>query len=122
MNRCTTRRSYTPSRRMLISVFAGALLGHSALASAQTNIRNFPLNAQRGLMVVTYPPIIQMNGKDDRLSPGSRIRGMDNLIVLSGTLIGQSLIVNFVRNPTGEVHDVWILTSAEAALRLPTQQ
>jgi len=72
-------------------------------------------------MVVTYPPLIQMNGQPDRLSPGSRIRGQNNLLILSGSIVGQSLLVNFVRNPTGEVHDVWVLTDAEAALTVPTQ-
>ena len=73
-------------------------------------------------MVVTYPPIIQLNGKPDRLSPGARIRGQNNLLQLSGSLVGQNLLVNFVRSPTREVHEVWILTEAEAALKLPTQQ
>ena len=44
------------------------------------------------------------------------------MLLLSGSIVGQSLLVNFVRNPTGEVHDVWVLTEAEAALKLPTQQ
>jgi hypothetical protein len=85
-------------------------------------MRPFPPGAERGVLVVTYPPIVQLNGKPDRLSPGARIRGQNNMLVLSGALVGQRLLVNFVRNPTGELHDVWVLTSAEAALTLPTQQ
>jgi hypothetical protein len=46
---------------------------------------------------------------------------MNNLLQMSGSLVGQNLLVNFVRNPSGEVHDVWILTEAEAALKLPSQ-
>ena len=118
MKRCKTL-SASPMRRALLTL---PLLGLATLAQAQVNVRPFPPNAQRGTMVVTYPPIIQMDGKADRLSPGSRIRGTNNLLVLSGTLVGQSVVVNYVRNTTGEVHDVWILTDAEAALKLPTQQ
>jgi hypothetical protein len=72
-------------------------------------------------MQVVAPPVIQMNGKPDRLSPGARIRGLNNLLLMSGAIIGQNLLVNFVRSPSGEVHDVWVLNAAEAALKLPTQ-
>jgi len=122
MNRCNAFHSQPPARRLLLrAALAAPLLGLSARAPAQVNVRAFPLNAQRGWMVVTYPPLIQMNGQPDRLSPGSRIRGQNNLLILSGSIVGQSLLVNFVRNPTGEVHDVWVLTDAEAALTVPTQ-
>jgi hypothetical protein len=100
---------------------AASLLGLGAQVSAQVNVRPFPPNAERAAMVVTYPPVIQLNGKPDRLSPGARIRGQNNLLQLSGSLVGQNLLVNFVRTPSGEVHEVWILTEAEAALKLPTQ-
>ncbi|NVO06405.1 MAG: hypothetical protein HXX19_10960 [Rhodoferax sp.] len=93
-----------------------------ALALAQVTVRPFPPNTERGWMTVTYPPIIQMDGKPDRLSPGSRIRGQNNMLVLSGSIVGQSLLVNYVRNTGGEVHDVWVLTDAEAALKLPPKQ
>jgi hypothetical protein len=73
-------------------------------------------------MAVTVPPEVRLNGKPDRLAPGARIRGMNNLLVLSGSVIGQNLLVNYVRNPTGELQDIWILTPDEAALKLPTQK
>ncbi len=73
-------------------------------------------------MVVIAPPVIQMNGQEDRLSPGSRIRGANNLLVLSGSVIGQNLLVNYVRDPMGLVHEVWVLSPEEAALKLPTQR
>jgi hypothetical protein len=107
---------------VLSAALAVALLSLSGLAGAQLGVRPFPPTAERGSMVVTYPPVIQLNGKPDRLSPGSRIRGQNNMLVLSGSIVGQNLLVNFVRNPTGEVQDVWVLTAAEAALKLPTQK
>jgi hypothetical protein len=123
MNRCHAFFPKHRSRRQLLAVvLAVPLLGLPGLASAQFGVRPFPPNAERGTMVVTYPPVIQMNGKADRLSPGSRIRGLNNMLVLSGAIVGQNLVVNYVRNPTGEVHDVWVLTAAEAALKLPTQK
>ena len=123
MNRCNAPVSRAPSRRRLChTALLATLLGLSALASAQVTVRPFPETAERGTMVVTYPPIIQLNGKPDRLSPGSRIRGPNNLLILSGSIVGQPLLVNYVRTPTGEVHDVWVLTEAEASLKLPTQR
>jgi hypothetical protein len=123
MNRCYAPSLTSPSRRTLVRM-AGAmpLLGLAALASAQVNVRPFPPNAERGSLVVIAPPVIQLGGKPERLSPGARIRGLNNMLLMSGALIGQNLLVNFVRNPTGEVHEVWVLTEAEAALKLPTQQ
>ena len=120
MNRC--HATLAPSRRrLLITAIAAALACLPALSWAQVNVRAFPPAAERGTLVVTYAPIIQLNGKPDRLSPGSRIRGQNNMLVMSGSIVGQSLRVNFVRNATGEVHDVWVLTEAEAALQLPAR-
>ncbi len=120
MNRCNACFSRPSSRRQFVTgALTAALLSLGAQVSAQINVRPFPPNAERGAMVVTYPPVIQMNGKPDRLSPGARIRGQNNLLQMSGSLIGQTLLVNFVRTPSGEVHEVWILTEAEAALKLP---
>ena len=106
----------------MATLLALPLLLASAGAHAQLNVREFPPTAQRGILVVTYPPVIQLNGQPDRLSPGARIRGTNSLLVLSGSIVGQSLVVNYVREPMGLVHEVWILTPEEAALKLPTQQ
>lgn len=123
MNRCNARFAKPPARRQLLfAAWALTLWGLSSQATAQTGVRPFAPGAERGTMVVTYPPVIQMNGKPDRLSPGARIRGLNNMLLMSGSIAGQNLLVNFVRNPTGEVHEVWVLTEAEAALKLPTQQ
>jgi hypothetical protein len=102
---------------------AFALSTTALLASAQAvNIRPFPPKAERGVMQITQPPELLLNDKVDRLSPGARIRGNNNMLVMSGALIGQNLMVNFVREPNGQVHEVWILTEAEAALKLPTSR
>lgn len=108
-----------PSRRLLLAV---CLLGAAHWATAQALARNFPPGAERGVLVVVAPPVVQLNGRAERLSPGARIRGVNNLLLMSGALIGQPLQVHFVRNPLGEVHEVWLLSDAEAALPLPTQR
>jgi hypothetical protein len=127
MNRCTrTIAPFTNMAKHRFSAMLAAGLLTFGYAGAQQNpmqnIRPFPPATQRGVMIVTQPPELVLNDKADRLSPGARIRGTDNMLVMSGSIIGQKLRVNFVREPGGMVHEVWILSDAEAALKLPTQQ
>jgi hypothetical protein len=92
------------------------LLGflHAGMARAEDGMREFPKHAMRGYLVVMTAPQVQLNGKEDRMSPGARIRNTQNTIVMPGTLRGQSLVVNYVREMNGLIHEVWILTPREA--------
>ena len=93
-----------------------SLLALPALAQTDEvpSVRNFPKTALRGLLVVRAPPEISINGKPDRLSPGARIRNINNNYVLSGSLLGQELLVNYTRDTSGQVYEVWILNPEEA--------
>ena len=88
-------------------------------AQAQSG-RSFPPQAQRAVLQVTQAPDILLNGKPARLAPGARIRGSNDLLVLSGTLTGQTLVVNMVLESGGLVKEVWILSPEEAA-QAPTK-
>ncbi|MDO8719812.1 MAG: hypothetical protein Q7K20_12630 [Polaromonas sp.] len=117
MNRCTPRFMAT------LTLLAAVCLG-SATVSAQTpefkpDIRQFPAAALRGEMVVGVAPIISMDGKPDRLSPGARIRDANNMLVMSGALVEQTLVVNYLRENTGLVHQVWILNNEEIRQKRP---
>ncbi len=90
-------------------------------ANAQGAPRTFPESALRGKLVVTLPPEVTLNGKADRLSPGARIHDTNNLLVMSGGLLNRELVVNYVRDGHGLIHQVWILTPQEAALKRPTR-
>lgn len=83
--------------------------------------REVPANVKRADMKITLPPQITLDGQPDQLSPGARIRNTQNLMVLSGTLVGQDLPVVYRRDGAGLVHEVWIL-SAEEARALPGGQ
>jgi hypothetical protein len=117
MNRCT--QAPAPRTAAWRITLATALLGLSLSASAQESVRPFPANALRGTLQVTQPPELLLNGQKARLSPGARIRGVNNLLVMSGTLVGQSLTVNYVRDAQGMVHEVWLLNATEAQQRMP---
>ncbi len=111
MNRCPL---FAPATRRGLTIAALALVALPVLAQSAP-VRRFPAQALRGTMVVTQPPVITMDGQAARLSPGSRIKGTNNLLVLSGALVGQELTVNYTLEHLGLVHEVWILTEAEAA-------
>jgi hypothetical protein len=107
MNRC--------ARAAASSALAIACLLGATSALAQTLQRPFPANAWRGELVVGQPPLATLNGQAVRLAPGARIRNADNLLALSGTLIGQRLVVHYTLDGEGLVQDAWILSAAEAA-------
>ena len=116
MNRCPAPMPLTGARRRSALLALGlALAGLAAPVLAQNQPRMFPAKALRGTLVVTQPPIVSMDGKATQLSPGARIRGTNNMLLMSGALVGQQLLVNYTLEPHGMVHDVWILTEAEAA-------
>jgi len=109
--------------RILFFLLAAGLVG---IVSAQTdepkpNTRQFPKEAKRGVLVVLTPPDIAMDSKPDRMSPAVRIRDINNNLVLSGTLVNQKLVVNYVRDNTGLVHNVWLLNAEEIKQRMPGQ-
>jgi len=116
MNRCNFR--LTPFLAALAT--SAGLLALPALAQtdpqapAKLNVRQFPAKALRGEMVVLAPPVISMDGKQERLSVSARIRDANNNFVLSNPLLNQKLVVNYVRNAAGQVQDVWILNTEEA--------
>ena len=120
MNRCL---SLSQASRLLRVAAPAALLASLLVTSlsttAQVVTRPFPPNAVRGILTVTQPPEVLMDGKADRLSPGSRIRGTNNMLVMSGALVGQGLRVNYTREPNGNIHDVWVLTDDEARQPAP---
>ncbi len=94
---------------------AAALLLACFVALPAQAQRVFQSNALRGELVVTQPPQALLNGKPVRLSPGARIRNPQNMVQLSGSLLGQKLAVNYTLDLAGELRDVWILTEAELA-------
>lgn len=80
--------------------------------------RQFPPHAQRGKLQVVQGAEILIDGKPERLSPGARIRGPQNGLVMSGSIAGQELVVNFVRDAYNNVHQIWLLTTLEATQKI----
>jgi hypothetical protein len=90
------------------------LLTLAAALPAQAQ-RTFERNALRGELVIVAPPEARLNGQSARLAPGARLRNPQNLLLLSGSLLEQKLLVHYTLDGMGQVQDVWILSAAEAA-------
>ncbi len=112
MFRCTDRPS-APLFRTLLTLVAAAAAAVPGAACAQEVPRNFPQDALRGEIHVTQPPELLLNGAPARLAPGARIKGGNNLLVMSGAIVGQKLAVNYTLDPYGLVKDVWLLRADE---------
>jgi hypothetical protein len=80
--------------------------------------RQFPPNAQRGKLQVVQGADVLIDGKPERLSPGAHIRGPQNTLVMTSSITGQELVVNFVRDTYGNLHQVWLLTALEAKQKM----
>ena len=85
----------------------------AGIACAQGMQRDAPKDVKPGRLTVTAPPEITLNGKPDRLSPGSRIRDTNNMLLLSASIVGKSQPVVYRRDAAGLVHEVWVLTPEE---------
>jgi hypothetical protein len=90
------------------------LLTLAAAWPAQAQQRVFERSALRGEIEVVAPPEAKLNGKSVRLAPGARIRDARNMLVLSGGLIGQKIVVHYRLDGIGELRDVWLLSQDEA--------
>ena len=107
MNRCA------PS--VLAFVLACAATLAAPAQAAPSLPRNFPQNALRGKIAFQDPPAIQLNGTATTMSPGYRVHGMDNMLVMANQLVNAAYTVDYTLDMNGQVFEVWILSSAEAA-------
>ena len=120
MKRCNSGLKATSVTAYLLASALFGLVGplatsaHAQISDVKPGVREFPKAAMRGEMVVQNHPLITINGKAERLTPGARIFDTQNRLVLSGQLLGQNLLVNYLRDGGGQIHQVWVLNGEEA--------
>ena len=102
---------------MLRCALLAATIAVCANPAAAQAVRNFPATALRGEIVITAPPELLLNRSPARLAPGARIRGANNMLLMSGAAVNQRLLVHYTTDLQGQLLDVWLLTPAEAARR-----
>ena len=104
-----TMNRWTRTALLGLSLAAGAAL-------AQGFVREAPKDVKPAVIAVSAtPPIITVDGKADRFSPGVRIRDRNNMLMLTGGLAGKSLYTVYKRDGAGLVHEVWLLSAEEYA-------
>lgn len=104
--------------RCAASLVAAAALSLSAAVQAQVQ-RAFPQAALRGEVSFKIAPDITLNKKPARLAPGVRIRGTNNMMVVTGEVTNRTFTVNYTVEPSGLVLDVWILRPEEIKVFWP---
>ena len=116
---CRVRRTRTAALVALVMATCGASLLTACASSTSSDqvSRNFPQNALRGTVAVVNANEIVLNGRPARLAPGARIRNADNMLEMSGGLIGREFAANYTVESDGLVRDIWILRNEERARR-----
>jgi hypothetical protein len=66
------------------------------------------------------PPAILLNGVNTATAPTVRIHGLDNLIMMSGQLVGARAVVDYTTDMQGAIKEIWILSAIEQAKLWPT--
>lgn len=106
-----------PARCALLVLAAAAALAPAApwlpVAQAQTLLRTFPARALRGNMTFIDATHVVLDGREERLSPAVRVRNQQNRVVFASSLSGRNFAVNYFRDASGHINEVWILTPME---------
>lgn len=79
--------------------------------------RKFPDAAKRGVFMVVQYPVVQLDGKRERIVPGTRIMDTKNRVLRPTSIKGKRYVVNYMRYKDGRLHTVWILTEKETRER-----
>lgn len=94
-----------------LSVLALAL---ALVSPALAQLRTIPEDARPGELRHVHDTVVEIDGQEQRLSPGAQIRDAENRLVLPASLSGKTE-VRYVLNASGLVHRVWILSVREKA-------
>lgn len=103
--------------RCAFALLCAAAALFAALPSQAELARNFPADALRGDLQVLQPPEALLNGQPTRLAPGVRIRGENNLMLVTGAIAGTRHVVHYRVGLDGQIGEIWLLTDAERAVR-----
>ena len=111
MNRCT--RSRIGAALAACALAAGPLLVTPLPAIAQGIVREAPKDVKPGRMVITAAAG-HHHGRQGRPPLAGRAHPRpQNMLLMSGSIVGQDLPVVYRRDPSGLVHEVWMLTPDE---------
>jgi len=98
-------------RRKLLALLICVL---AVPAAALAQVRQIPDSAKRGSIVHIQDALVEIDGKQMRLSPAAQIRNRDNLFIVPMSL-PRGALVKYTLDGSGQIHRVWVLTAAEIA-------
>lgn len=99
------------SRRAWLVLPAAMVFG-SVSGPAQA-ARVFPADALRGTMHFIDNLRVTIDGESARMGPGVQLRDQRNMLIVKRSLRGQTHLVNYRRDASGSIYQVWILTDRE---------
>jgi len=86
------------------------------MSPAAAQLRTIPADAKRGEVRHLTDMLVELDGKQRRLSAGAQIRDADNRLVVPSSLV-QKREVKYLVDAQGLLHRVWILTPQEKAAK-----
>ncbi|HUF19597.1 MAG TPA: hypothetical protein VMP00_02475 [Burkholderiales bacterium] len=90
------------------------------LISVSDAARTFPANAQRGEIKAHQYPYYTIGKVTYRMGAGGRIYNEQNMIVMPASVLQNTAHVMYTVDLGGNLHRMWLLTPAEAAIhKLP---
>jgi len=98
-------------RRTLFALLICALV---VPAAALAQVRQIPDSARRGSFVHVQDSIVEVDGRQMRLSASAQIRSRENLFIVPMSL-PRGASVKYTLDDSGQIHRVWVLTPEEAA-------
>lgn len=119
MNRCEASRFVAFFRAGTVALAAlvaplSALVLPAAASAQEVVTRNFPRNALRGEVVLLNESEAALNGKPARLAPGLKLRGPNNLLMMTGAALGQKFLAHYTVDTYGLINNLWVLRPDEA--------
>ena len=97
-----------PARADILQNFADSVAAQAAAAKAGTDLRPIPENARAGVMLPPRGRLVAIDNTVMKLSPGSKIRDLNNRIVLPST-ITKPVNVRYTLDPHFLVHRIWLM-------------
>ena len=98
------------SRKLFALLICALILPLVAVAQ----VRQIPDGAKRGNILHLQDTIVEIDGRQMRLSAGAQIRSRDNLFIVPMSLT-RGALVKYTLDGSGQIHRVWVLTAEEAA-------
>jgi hypothetical protein len=97
------------------AALAAAQSAQQASTDGQSLQRHFPQKALRGKIVFGTPPFVRLDGNVMQMAAAYRVHGFNNLLLMSGQLVGVEGVVDYTVDLNGQPYEIWLLTPAEAA-------